>query len=110
MLFEEFELVTEPEQQNDANDTESYEQAEQRRLNDYETFLAEQKSKDDDLTDVPDEEFNAYTNQIDEDIMFNKFKSRIELDENQVNSYFVIVPDLSMNNFIEFFAGATIRS
>lgn len=88
VLFEEFELVTDPEEQSDTPDGETDEQAEERRLKDYEKFLAEQKAKatDDDLKDVSDEEFNKYTSQIDEDVVFGKFKKRIQLDEEQVSS------------------------
>lgn len=86
VLFDEFELVTEPEQQTDATDGESDEHAEERRLKDYEQFLAEQKAKatDDVLKDVPDEDFNKYASEIDEDVVFGKFKKRIELDNEQV--------------------------
>lgn len=86
VLFEEFELVTENEQQNDATDGESEEQADERRMKDYEQFLEEQEAKatDNDLKDVPDEEFNKYTSELDEDVVFGKFKKRIELDKEQV--------------------------
>lgn len=86
VLFDEFELVTDPEEREDASDGESEEQAEERRLKDYEKFVAEQKAnaEDDDMKDVPDEEFNKYTSQVDEDVVFGKFKKRIELDKKQV--------------------------
>lgn len=86
VLFYEFELVTEPEEHNETVDDESEEQAEQRRLKDYEKFVAEQSAKgtDDILKDVPDEEFNKYSSQIDEDVVFGKFKKRIDLEKEQV--------------------------
>lgn len=86
VLFDEYELVMEPEKQNDVSDGESEEQAEERRLKDYEKFVAERKANatDDDLKDVPDEEFNKYTSQIDEDVLFGKFKKRIEPEKKQV--------------------------
>lgn len=85
VLFEEFELVTEPEHVDDAND-ESEEQADERRQKDYEKFVSDQEAAatDDDLKNVPDEEFDAYANQIDEDVVFGKFKKRIESDKEQV--------------------------
>lgn len=113
-LFEEFELVTEAEEHNDSHDDESEEQAEERRLKDYEKFLAEQNAKatDEELKDVPDEEFNKYTSQIDEDVVFGKFKKRIQLDEEQVISKMFINYLLRQSDwiFFEFHSGSTIRS
>lgn len=85
-ILEEFDLVTEPEENVDSNDDENAEDQEARRMEDYEEFVKKQKeqSTDDTLTNVPDEEFDKYTNQIDDDKDFNKFKKRIATDQEQV--------------------------
>lgn len=84
-LLEEFDLVTEPEESIDSND-ENEEDQEARRLKDYEEFLKKQKERgtDDTLANVPDEEFDKYTNQIDDDKDFHRFKKRIAADPEQV--------------------------
>lgn len=86
-LLEEFDLVTEPEDEiEDSNTTENEEDDEARRLKDYEEFLTmhKQNTPDDLLANVPDEEFDKYTNQIDDDKVFHKFKKRISTDPKQV--------------------------
>lgn len=96
-LLDEYELVTEPEQESAGTETETEDQAEVRRLKDYEEFLEKQRSTitDVDLKDVADEEFQKYANQIDEDVVFGKFKKRIESEKDQVCSFLCsnAVPD-----------------
>lgn len=115
VLFEEFELVTDAEQLDDTIDDESDEQAEERRLKDYEKFVAEQKvnATDVDLKDVPDEEFTKYSSQIDEDVVFGKFKKRIALDEEQVNccASFCVYFSFAHSKYSSIFnIGSAIRS
>lgn len=85
-LLEEFDLVTEPEEIDDSNTTENAEDDEARRLKDYEEFVEmhKQNAPDDLLANVPDEEFEKYTNQMDDDKLFHKFKKRITVDPKQV--------------------------
>lgn len=87
-LLEEFELVTETEDTEvaDSQICEDSGDDESRRLKDYEEFLEKQKqnAKDDLLDNVPDEEFDKYTGQIDDDKVFGKFKKRIAADPEQV--------------------------
>lgn len=85
-LFDEYELVIEPEHLDDEKDKETDEEAEERRFKEYEEFLNKQKNKktDVDLNDVPDKEFNKMTNSIEEDVTFNKFKKRIQKYQDQV--------------------------
>lgn len=78
-LFEEFDLVTEPEVNDDESDTKQSEQEkDERRMKEYEEFIGKQQqtSTDVDLKDVPDEEFEKYVNQTDNDTAFRKFKKR----------------------------------
>lgn len=83
-LLAEFDLVTEPEDIADSNETET-EDDEARRVKDYEAFLEKHKENaPDDLADVPDEEFEKYTGQIDDDKDFHKFKKRTNNDPDQV--------------------------
>lgn len=85
-LLEEFDLVTEPEETNDSNDDENETDQDARRMKDYEEFVQKQKEQttDDTLANVPDEEFEKYTNQIDDDKDFHRFKKRISGDPEQV--------------------------
>lgn len=85
-LLEEFDLVTEPEETIDSNDAENEEDQEARRLKDYEEFIKKQNEQatDNTLANVPDEEFDKYTNQIDDDKDFHRFKKRIAADPEQV--------------------------
>lgn len=86
-LLEEFELVTEPEEiEDDPNANQSEGEKEARRLQEFEEFKKKQQEKqaDDDLKDVPDEEFDKYANQVDDDEIFHKFKKRVDLDSEQV--------------------------
>lgn len=88
-LLEEFDLVIEPEEIDEKNDaTENDADDEARRLKDYEQFIEKQKqenNQDDSLANVPDTEFEKYTNQLDDDDKaFHKFKERISNDPEQV--------------------------
>lgn len=84
-LLEEFDLVTEREEMPLSNGTEKEEDNEARRMKEYEEFQEKQKGKEsDDLANVPDEEFDKYAGQIDDDKDFNRFKKRINYDPNQV--------------------------
>lgn len=86
-LFKEYELVTELEPLPDnTNRGESAEEAENRRLKDYEEYL-KNKEEDDDMKDVPDDEFNKYAAHIDEDVVFGKFRKRVELEKDQVRIF-----------------------
>lgn len=87
-LLKEFDLVTESEDLDEFNKTENEDENEDdeaRRLKDYEEFI-QNKNKDaqDDLTNVTDEEFEKYTNHIDDDKDFHEFKKRINIDPEQV--------------------------
>lgn len=84
-LLEEFDLVTEREEVPLPNETEKEEDNEARRMKEYEEFVEKQKEKEsDDLANVPDEEFDKYASQIDDDKDFNRFKKRIDYDPDQV--------------------------
>lgn len=84
-LLEEFDLVTEREETPVSNGSDSEVDDEARRMKDYEEFVAKQKqTTSDDLANVPDEEFEKYTCQIDDDKDFNRFKKRINYDPEQV--------------------------
>lgn len=87
-LFDEYELVIEPEELDTEKTDENVEKAKTRRLKDYEAFLEKQLSvpTDVDLKDLPDEEFQKYTNNIEEDVTFNKFRKRIQKYQDQVCS------------------------
>lgn len=82
-LFDEHELVIESEQLPSSSSDETAEEADQRRLKEYEDFLKNKKD-DDDLKDVPDDEFQKYAD-IDEDVVFGKFRKRVNLDKEQVS-------------------------
>lgn len=83
-LFDEYELVMEPEKlpASQANG-ETAEEADTRRMKDYEEYL-ENKAEDEELKDVTDDEFNKYAGDIDEDVIFGKFKKRVNFDKKQV--------------------------
>lgn len=85
-LLEEFDLVTESEETGDSNEAENEEDKEARRMKDYEEFVRKQKEQtaDDSLANVPDEEFEKYTQQMDDDKDFHRFKKRIASDLKQV--------------------------
>lgn len=85
-LLEEFELVIEPEEIVESNETEGVQDQETRRMKDYEEFAKNHKeqTKDDVLANVPDEEFEKYACQIDDDKDFHKFKKRIASEPDQV--------------------------
>lgn len=85
-LLEEFVLVVEPEEIDETHATENDENDEARRLKDYEQFVEKQKQNnpDDTLANVPDAEFEKYTNQVDDDKAFHKFKEKISSDPEQV--------------------------
>lgn len=82
-LLEEFDLVTEREETPVSKESDSEADDEARRMKEYEEFVAKQKESDD-LRNVPDEEFDKYTSQIDDDKDFNRFKKRINYDPDQV--------------------------
>lgn len=86
-LFEEFELLIDPEELDNLKSDETEDEAEARRLKEYEEFQQSQKAKENELKDVPDEEFHKYVNATDEDVTFSKFKKRIECDPQQVLRY-----------------------
>lgn len=84
-LLEEFDLVTETEELDDNTEDElTEEQKEERRMREYDEFIRKQQSTDDDLKDIPAEEFEKYANQTDDDPIFRKFKKRIASDPDQV--------------------------
>lgn len=85
-LLEEFDLVIEPEELDDANATGNEAGDETRRLKDYEEFIEKQQqnSQDDSLANVPDAEFEKYSNELDNDKVFNKFRKKISNDPEQV--------------------------
>lgn len=85
-LLEEFDLVTEPEQFSGSNSANNDDDDEARRLKDYDEFMQKrsENATDDILADVPDEEFEKYASQIDDDKDFHKFKKRIADDPEQV--------------------------
>lgn len=87
-LLEEFDLVTEQEDEALLQDAKDDDEAddEARRLKDYEEFLNKQKesTSDDLLANVPDEEFDKYAGQMDDDKVFHKFKKQIAADPEQV--------------------------
>lgn len=85
-LLEEFELAIEPDENEEGFSTENDTDAEARRLKDYEEFVEKQKqsSQDDSLANIPDAEFEKYTNQLDDDKAFNKFKKKISNEPEQV--------------------------
>lgn len=83
-LLEEFELVTETEEfESEKTDQED----EERRMKEYDEFVKKQQEEgtDVDLKNVPDEEFEKYVNQTDDDPMFRKFKKRIANEPEQVS-------------------------
>lgn len=82
-LFAEHELVIETEQLPSNSSDETAAEAEQRRLKEYEEFL-KNKKEDDDLKDVPDDEFQKYAAHIDEDVLFGKFRKKVDLEKEQV--------------------------
>lgn len=86
-LFEEYELLIDPEELDAEKSNESEAQAEAKQMREYEKFLANQRKKADELSDVPDEEFNKIVNSVDEDETFSEFKKRIEHDKGQVLRY-----------------------
>lgn len=87
-LLEEFDLVTETEEYEESNEnTENElteEQNEERRMKEYDEYVRKQQPTEDDLKDVPVEEFEKYVNQTDDDPIFRKFKRRIAADPDQV--------------------------
>lgn len=86
-LLDEFDLVTEAEDEvADSQNADDSGDDEARRLKDYEEFVEKQKqnAENDLLADVPDEEFDKYTGQIDDDKVFRKFKKRIAAEPEQV--------------------------
>lgn len=87
LLFEEYELLIDPEELDSGRTNESEVQAEARQMREYEKFLANQRENVDELSTVPDEEFNKIVNSVDEDETFNEFKKRIEHDKQQVLRY-----------------------
>lgn len=82
-LLEEFDLVTEREETPVAKESDSEADDEARRMKEYEGFVTKQPTSDD-LRNVPDEEFDKYTSQVDDDKDFNRFKKRISYDPHQV--------------------------
>lgn len=84
-LLEEFELSIDQEQSNgNENDvSESEQEKDERRMKDYEEYVKENQQSD--LKDVPVEEFEKYTSQVD-DAIFSQFKKRIETDPEQVDN------------------------
>lgn len=84
-LLEEFDLVTETEELSENTEDEfTEEQKEERRMKEYDEFVRKQQSTEDDMKDVPIEEFEKYVNQTDDDQIFRKFKKRIAVDPDQV--------------------------
>lgn len=84
-LLEEFDLVIETEELIENSEDElTEEQKEERRMKEYDEFVGKQQPIDDDLKDVPAEEFEKYVNQTDDDPIFQKFKKRIAADADQV--------------------------
>lgn len=84
-LLKEFDLETEAEHIDDTNTTTNEEDDEAKRLQDYEEFVNNHKKDDaDDLSNVPDEEFEKYLAQTDDDKVFHKFKKRVSTDPEQV--------------------------
>lgn len=85
-LLEEFSLAVEPEEIDEIHPTENETDDEARRFKDYEEYIEKQKqnSQDDSLANVSDTEFEKYTNQLDDDKAFHKFKKRISNDPEQV--------------------------
>lgn len=79
-LLDEFDLVTESEGIVEAKAEGNDEFEEARRLKDYEEFVEKHQQ----MTDVPDAEFDKYASQIDDDKVFHKFKKRIASDPEQV--------------------------
>lgn len=84
-LLEEFEVISE-DYLSDSDEDENEEDREARRMKDYEEFMKKhkEKTKDDELANVPDEEFEKYTSQIDDDKVFHKFKKCTMSDPDQV--------------------------
>lgn len=98
-LFKEFELATEAEILPDKSNDETVEESEKRRLKDYEEYL-KNKKEDEDLKNVPDEEFQKYTSHIDEDVIFEKFRKRVSHEKTQVrNSVSCLVVNLIIHRF-----------
>lgn len=83
-LFKEYELVTEAEVLPSTGSNETVQEAEKRRLQEYEDYL-KNKSEDESLKDVPDEEFSKYTSDIKEDAVFEKFQKRVRHEKTQVD-------------------------
>lgn len=85
-LLNEFDLVTESEQNDEKNtSTDDNDIDEARRLNEYEEFVKMQnENHTNNLVNVPDEEFEKYIAQTDDDNVFHKFKTRIATDPEQV--------------------------
>lgn len=86
-LFEEFDLVIEPEEIDESTASDNEADDETLRLKDYEEFVEKQKQNnqhDDSLANLPVTEFEKYTNQIDDDEAFHKFKECISNDPEQV--------------------------
>lgn len=78
-------LVTEAEEFDDTNAAENEVDEEIRRMKDYEEYVEKHTHNgSDDLANLPDEEFEKYTSQIDDDKLFHKFKKRIANDPEQV--------------------------
>lgn len=89
-LLDEFDLVTEPEEAapSDSDD----EDDEESRLQDYEDYVRQHEPASD-LKDVPDEEFDKYAGQCDDDNGFRKFKKRIAGEPEQVRRLFCSTSD-----------------
>lgn len=84
-LLNEMDLVTEAEEFDDTNAAENEVDEEIRRMKDYEEYVEKHTHNgSDDLANLPDEEFEKYTSQIDDDKLFHKFKKRIANDPEQV--------------------------
>lgn len=87
LLFDEYELLIDSEEFDDDKSEENDVQAEARQMREYEQFLAKQRNKANELSDVSDDEFNKIGNSIDEDNVFNEFKKRIDNEKQQVLRY-----------------------
>lgn len=93
-LLEEFDLVTEPEEapKSDSDDDDDDEES---RLEDYENYVKEHEPASD-LKDVPDEEFDKYAGQCDDDNGFRRFKKRIAGEPEQVCGSICVLFPLNM--------------
>lgn len=85
ILFPEFDLVMEPEEIIHKNQPEDDEEAEKRRLKEYDELLKSGKAGN--LNEIPDSELEKYGGESSEDKTFTKFKKRIQSNPDQVLRY-----------------------